>query len=167
MFFVILQDTGMRPDELFPMRIENVHWNENRIWIPEGKTRNSRRFVGMSDRVKQMLSVWCSGRTEGWVFPSPRSKTGHLTTISKGFAAARSRAGVDPRIVLYSARHTFGTHMLAATGNAFAVSKAMGHADIKSMEHYQHPDTSILNEAVNNRNRNNTHTDWHTDEVKQ
>jgi integrase len=35
---VILQDCGMRPDEVFPMRIENLHWDANRIWIPEGKT---------------------------------------------------------------------------------------------------------------------------------
>jgi len=109
----------------------------------------------MSDRMKKMLSVWCTGRTEGWVFPSIRSKSGHLESITKGFAAARARAGVDPRIVPYSARHTFGTQMLEATGNVFAVSKAMGHADIKSMEPYQHPDTAILNEAVNNRNKNN------------
>jgi integrase len=163
LFLVILQDTGMRPDEVFPMRIENIHWNEKRIWIPEGKTENARRFVGMSDRLAQMLSVWCAGRNSGWVFPSSRSKSGHLTTIAKGFQAARKRAGIDPRIVPYSARHTFGTNMLAATGNVFAVSKSMGHAGIKSMAPYQHPDTSILVNAVNQRNATNWHTNWHTE----
>jgi integrase len=152
LFVVILQDTGMRPNEVFSMRIENIHWNESTIWIPRGKTENARRTVGMSDRLKHMLEVWCSGRT-GWVFPSSRSKSGHLTTISKGFNAARARAGIDSRIVPYSARHTFGTNMLAATGNVFAVSKAMGHAGVKSMEPYQHHDTTILIKAVNDRNR--------------
>jgi integrase len=161
LFFVVLQDTGMRPDEVYPMRIENIHWNENRIWIPEGKTENARRFIGMSDRLKTTLQHWCSGR-EGWVFPSPRSKSGHLTTINKGFQAARKRAGLDPRIVPYSARHTFGTNMLAATGNVFAVSKSMGHADVKSMAPYQHPDTSVLVDAVNARNSANWHNNWHT-----
>lgn len=70
LIMVIYQDTGMRPDEVFPMRIEEIHWNENYIWIPEGKTENSRRRVGMSERVKQMLSAWCTGRNSGWVFPS-------------------------------------------------------------------------------------------------
>jgi integrase len=144
------------------MRIENIHWSEGRIWVPEGKTENAKRFVGMSDRVKQMLSVWCTGRDSGWVFPSPRSKTGHLTTIAKGFQAARARAAIDPRIVPYSARHTFGTNMLAATGNIFTVSKSMGHAGVKSMAPYQHPDTSILVEAINNRNQKSGHTIRHT-----
>lgn len=45
------------------------------------------------------------------------------------------------RLVLYSARHTFATDALAATGNMFAVSKAMGHAGVESMKPYQHPQT--------------------------
>jgi integrase len=166
LFMVILQDTGMRPNEVFPMRIENIHWGENRIWIPKGKTANAKRYVGMSDRVKQMLSVWCTGRDSGWVFPS-KSKCGHLTTIAKGFQAARARAAIDPRIVPYSARHTFGTAMLAATGNIFAVSKSMGHAGVKSMAPYQHPDTSILVDAINEHNRNNWHTKRHTEQLNR
>jgi hypothetical protein len=39
------------------------------------------------------------------------------------------------------------------SGNAFAVSKAMGHADLKSMEPYQHQELEPLREAINNRNR--------------
>jgi integrase len=150
--FVVMQDTGMRPDEVFPMRIENIYWHESRIWIPEGKTKNARRFVGMSDRLRQMLQVWCEGRS-GWVFPSKTSKSGHLTSISKGFSSRRKQAGLDPKVVLYSARHTFGTYAFAATGNVFAVSKSMGHAGIKSMVPYQHQDTSILNDVINERNR--------------
>jgi integrase len=152
MIMVILQDSGMRPDEVFPMRIEDIHWKQNRIWIPSGKTPNSTRFVGMSERMEKMLSVWCSGR-EGWVFPNPHSKSGHLQSIAKGFQQARKHAKLDPRIVPYSARHTYGTFTMAATGNAFAVSKSMGHADIKSMAPYQHQDINPLNEAINQRNR--------------
>jgi integrase len=150
--FVILQDTGIRPDEVFPMRIEHIRWSENRIWIPDGKTPNATRFVGLSHRMKEMLQVWCFGR-RGWVFPS-KSKSGHLQSIANSFRAAKERAGADPKIVPYSARHTFGTYTMAETGNTFAVSKAMGHKDIKSMEPYQHQDIKPLNEAINRRNIN-------------
>ena len=81
---------SMRPDEVFPMRIENIYWDQNRIWVPEGKTDNATRFVPMSDRMKTMLRAWCGSRTEGWVFPSSRSKSGHLTTIAKGLQHAPS-----------------------------------------------------------------------------
>ena len=62
---IILQDCGMRPDEVFPMRIENIRWKQNRIWIPEGKTDNARRYVAMSERMKGMLENWCGSRQPG------------------------------------------------------------------------------------------------------
>ena len=153
LFIVLLQDCGMRPDEVFPMRIENLHWNANRIWIPEGKTEKARRFVAMSERVKTMLRQWCGDRKEGWVFPSSRSKSGHLTTIAKGFQAARDRAGLDKKLVPYSARHTYGTYTMEKSRNAFAVAKSMGHVDLKSMEPYQHQELEPLREIINQRNQ--------------
>ena len=178
LFMVMLQDTGMRPDEVYPMRIDQIDWTGKRIWVPEGKTANSRRFVGMSDRMETMLKEWCKDR-DGWVFPSKRSRSGHLESIAKGFQEARRRAGVSEKIVPYSARHTYGTYQMEATGNVFAVSRAMGHADIKSMEPYQHPDTKTLNSAINRRNQEREqhrvateptqdwHTNWHTPEDMQ
>src|SRR5580698_9100369 len=150
---VILQDCGMRPDEVFPLQIENLHWDANRIWIPEGKTPKARRFVAMSERVKAMLRQWCGNRQEGWVFPSSRSKSGHLTTIAKGFQAARARAGLNKKLVLYSARHTYGTYTMEKSRNAFAVAKSMGHVDLKSMEPYQHHELEPLREIINQRNQ--------------
>jgi hypothetical protein len=41
---------------------------------------------------------------------------------------------------------------MEATGNMFAVSKSMGHADIKSMEPYQHQKIEPLVIAINQRN---------------
>jgi integrase len=114
---------------------------------------NATRFVLMSDRMKSMLRGRCGSRKEGWAFPSSRSKSGHLTTISKDFQAARGRAGLDKKLVPYSARHTYGTYTMEKSGNAFAVSKPMGHADLKSMEPYQHQELEPLRVAINQRNR--------------
>jgi site-specific recombinase XerC len=56
-------------------------------------------------------------------------------------------------LVPYSARHTYGTYTMEKSGNAFAVSKSMGHADLKSMEPYQHQELEPLRVAINQRNR--------------
>jgi integrase len=66
---VILQDCGMRPDEVFPMRIENLHWKSDRIWIPEGKTDKVRRFVAMSERKPCFGSGAESARKAGHFHP--------------------------------------------------------------------------------------------------
>ncbi|WP_260738217.1 tyrosine-type recombinase/integrase [Tunturiibacter lichenicola] len=149
---MIMQDTGMRPSEVFEIRLENLLWAERRIWIPSGKTAKSRRFVGMTERMHQLLSSWCHGSEgPGWLFPS-NSKTGHLMSIAGSFQAARDRAGLDGRLVPYSARHTYATYAVRATGNLFAVRDQMGHVDIKSMDPYQHQETEELVVALNKRN---------------
>ena len=150
---VIMQDSGMRPGEVFSMEIENIRWGEQRIWIPRGKTKKARRFVPMSDRMEAMLRKWCGSRTAGWTLPSSRSKSGHLTSIAKGFQAVRDRAGLNKRVVPYLARHTYGTYTMAKTKNTFAVANSMGHVDLKSMEPYQHQELEPLRAVINERNR--------------
>jgi len=150
---LIAQDTGMRPSEIYRMRIDNLDFENRQVWNPYGKTARSRRFVPMSERMAAKLIERCLGKKEGWVFPSPRSKSGHITTIAKGFQSLRERAGLSKKVVLYSARHTYGSYTLAATGNLFAVAGSMGHVDLKSMEPYQHHDLASLREAINLRNQ--------------
>ena len=38
-FMVIPQDAGMRPDEVFRMRFEQLDFARERIWVPRGKTK--------------------------------------------------------------------------------------------------------------------------------
>ncbi len=149
---VIAQDTGMRPSEIFRIRIENIDWNRMTIWNPYGKTDKARRFVPMSDRMAALLRTRCGSRKEGWLFPSEKSRTGHVNSIAVGFRALRERAGVSDQIVPYSARHTYGTYALEGTGNTFSVADSMGHADIQSMKPYQHARLDSVREAINQRN---------------
>jgi integrase len=137
------------------MRLENIHWADRRILIASGKTENSRRWVGMTERMHKHLSEWCHGSDEpGWLFPARtrNSKVGHLTTIAQSFKAACIRGGLDTSIVPYLSRHTFGTYMMAETGNTFAIMKSMGHASVLSMAPYQHQETSQLTAVMNKRN---------------
>jgi integrase len=52
---VIMQDTGMRPQDVFRLRWEHVNWQKRTLFIPHGKTKNSRRYVPMSERVSDTL----------------------------------------------------------------------------------------------------------------
>ena len=45
----------MRPDEVFRVRIENIDFVARQIFNPNGKTKASRRYVPMSQRMLDML----------------------------------------------------------------------------------------------------------------
>lgn len=149
---VIIQDTGMRPDEVFRIRIEHIDWSRQVIFNPQGKTRASRRNVPISKRMFEMLMIRCGEKREGWLFPSKRAAGGHLTTVAKQFREARREAGLPEDLVLYCARHTFGTAVYEATGNLAMVMKVMGHADARTAMHYQHPTLDPIRDAIDQRN---------------
>jgi hypothetical protein len=84
---ILMRETGMRNErELYRVRIENIDWMNKLIFVPDSKTSNGRRKVPLSDRAMAILISRCAGRSEGWVFPSKRSRGGHLTTLGKFFA---------------------------------------------------------------------------------
>lgn len=160
---MLIFDTGMRPEEVYRMRWENVDYSQKNILVPYGKTPNSRRLVPLSARCELALMVRKAEqdrakhkRVKGssWVFPSKRSVSGYLSPMpcSKKFTAVRTAMGLSDEYVLYTARHTFGTEVMDQTGNAKLVMKVMGHSDLKTTNRYVHPETDMLREMIDRRN---------------
>jgi integrase len=145
----LMRDTGMRNErELYRIRVENLDWNNRVIFVPDSKTEEGRRRVPMSNRTFAILKERCRTKREGWVFPSKRSASGHLTTMAMLFREARRRAGLPEHLVLYCGRHDYGTRVLKNTGNLAAVMKTMGHKDVKTAMQYQHPELEIVRAAL-------------------
>jgi len=137
----------MRTKENFRMRIENLDWNNQTIFV-DSKTPEGRRLVPMSRRVSEILKNRCGERTEGWVFPSKRSAPGHLRSICNLFRQARNAAALSKELVLYCAGHDYGTRILTRTGNLAAVMRTMGHRDVRTAMHHQHPELEIVRGAL-------------------
>jgi len=151
--FVIIQDTGMRPDELLQLRKKDILWDKSLIHIPKGKTKRSTRYVPLSDRVRGILTRRVHGTWNEYVFPA-RSKSGHKshTAIEKPFRNLRRKLGLDPELVLYCCRHTFATDMLDKTGNIKLVGDLLGHKSPVTTAKYLHPSLKGVAWLVNARN---------------
>jgi len=93
----------------------------------------------------------CGARRESWVFPSKRSSSGHPGSICNLFRKARNKAGLPKELVLYGARHDYGTRVLMRTGNLAAVMRTMGHRDVKTAMHYQQPELEIVRAGLDYR----------------
>jgi integrase len=150
---LIMLDTGMRPCEVYRMQREHIDWDRNRIFVPRSKSRKSRRFVGMTRRVRGALELRLAQHDSAFAFPSARSATGHIVTVQKQFDRARRLAGLTDSIVLYCARHRFGTDAMEGTGNVYAVADAMGHSRMDLARQYQHPVLQKVTEAIEKRNQ--------------
>jgi hypothetical protein len=71
--------------------------------------------------------------------------------VYRQWARARQAARLPTELVLYCARHDFGSFVLARTGSLKAVMNTMGHGDVRSAMIYQHPEGEIIRNALDAR----------------
>src|SRR6516165_12063328 len=70
----IMLDTGMRPEEVFRMRVENIDFKQKTIFNPFGKTKAARRIIPLTDDVLSLLQTRAAAaesRSTQFVFASP------------------------------------------------------------------------------------------------
>jgi integrase len=84
-FYSFVLDAGMRPEEVFRIRPENIDLKQKTIFNPFGKTKASRRSIPMTEDVLSIL----------------RARTKKAKAI-----------GTPNHFRLYDLRHTFATRAL-------------------------------------------------------
>jgi integrase len=150
----MLIDTGLRPEEAFRARWENLHLEPagnaryGYIFNPFGKTKYAKRNVPLTARVKALLEMRheSQGRPkEGWVFPAP-TKTGHVERLKSQHSRALADAKVRP-FVLYSLRHTMLTRLGESGAEAFTIQKVAGHSSALISQRYVHPTPALIENA--------------------
>lgn len=168
---IIMLDSFMRPDEACRIRWSDIFWADSQIFIPTGKTKRARRFVGLTERMNVMLKErqQKANRDVPWVFPSAKAKSGHLMpgSLVKMWGATKRQVGkrleekrlppIPDGLVLYSSRHTGLTNFNTAVGGDQAkVARIAGHSDIRVTQKYLHPSVTDAAEVMNRHNKAKT-----------
>ena len=106
----IILDTGLRPEEVFRMRSENLDFKVKAIFNPSGKTKAARRTIPMTGDAVSLLSSRVKEATKNgtpYVFPSPHDIQKPIGSVKKAHRSAIERAGIKHHFRLYDLRHTF------------------------------------------------------------
>ncbi len=151
----LIVETGMRPEEVFTIRKENVHLKLRYLFVPSGKTHFARRNVPLTEATIDILK-WRLIETEGpFVFPRKGDHDKPLTTVRKPHHKALRAAKIDPPFRLYDFRHTFGSRTAMAGVDLPTLRELMGHSDISTTMRYVHPTPEHKQEAVRKLERYN------------
>ena len=173
----ILLDCGLRPEECFRLRPENVA--EGNLEIHYGKTDNARRRIPMTQRVKATLDMRLSKAAGSeWVFPA-QTKSGHIEPSSlkkqhtKAVAEAtgilREEAGNPERsfatFELYTLRHTCLTRW-APHMDPWTLAYLAGHRNMNITKRYVHPQEQTIRTAMERvQVEKSGHTSGHTSQT--
>jgi integrase len=135
-------DTGMRPEEVFRMRAENIDFRQKSIFNPFGKTKPARRTMPMTDDVISLLRVRVkesSGKETPFEFPSPYDIQKPIGSVKNAHSAAVERAKIKQHLRLYDLRHTFASRAVASGADLSTLSALLGHTSILMTMRYVHP----------------------------
>ncbi len=151
---LLMLDAGMRNQEAVSLRWQHVNFENQHIYNPRVKAQDTDGWIPMSDRLKEVLLERSKTKEKSeWVFPSKTSKSGHLwPNVSRPFSKMREEKELPAELTPYAARHTFGTDMLAMSGDIVFVGKLMGHRNVNTTARYMHPSIGKAKDLLNKRN---------------
>jgi integrase len=106
-FIVIGLEAAMRRMEILSIRREHVDLAGRTIFIPKAKA--GARTQPIPQSLAQYLETYMAllPTNVQWLFPSPRSITGHTMDVRKAFRRVVIAAGLDPdKVLRHTLRHT-------------------------------------------------------------
>lgn len=139
---------GLRCREAAALRWSDIDFKAGSIAIELSKMGKG-RGVPLHPDLKYILLRWREVQQLVGDAPVFSLNYKHFKATRVGKIAAQWRAAADVRFTAHILRHTFATFALRGSKDVYAVSKALGHAQLKQTEIYISADVDQLRGAVN------------------
>jgi site-specific recombinase XerC len=138
---------GLRCREAAGLRWSDVDFKAGAIAIEISKG-NKGRAVPIHPELKYILAEWRQVQQLVGDAPVFSLDHKHFKPTRVGKIAAQWAAAAGVRFSAHILRHTFATFALRGSGDVYAVSKALGHAQLKQTEIYISADVDQLRGAI-------------------
>lgn len=154
--------SGIRLGEILNLRVEDMWWERNQIFIHKGKG-NKDRVVPFSGILKELLKLYFDTyKPIYWLFEGQDKKLPYSDrSIQKVVKNAVKKAAINKKATAHTMRHCFATHLLDGGTDVRYIQELLGHSDIKTTLIYTHVTNhqiskieSPLDKLMKNRNEN-------------
>ena len=149
LFIMVALETSMRRSEILSIRVENIATDRRIIFIPHAKA--GAREQPITKKLSKYLESHLQTMEKGqeWLFPSSRSKCGHIRWPEHAFREVVKNAGLDPKqIVMHTLRHTAITHLVQGGVDLPTVQRISGHKTLQMVARYSHQNGKHIQAAM-------------------
>jgi len=149
LFVVIALDTSMRRSEILSIRLENVDVERRLIFVPTAKAGAREQPITKNLALILRAHLDYTEPDQEWLFPSPRSASGHTVNIEKSWRRVVLAAGLDPNLIVrHTLRHTAITHLVQAGVDLPTVMRISGHKTLLMVQRYAHQNGKHIDSAM-------------------
>lgn len=147
LFFSILAYSGMRPNEVAQLTVEDLDFGRG-LFILE-RTKTTPRSVPIAPSLLSALRDYVSKLSGDYLFEGRFGKPLQRHAWQHSFKQRLSRLGIKrKKLTTYSLRHSFITRWAGEDINIFKIQRIVGHKRIQTTSNYMHLVTKDLTSAM-------------------
>lgn len=135
---ILILETGMRPEEVYTLRPENVDLLKSHLQVPQGKTVAARRMLRLTSAATDVLSRRMSELKGPYCFPCESDSSRPIPKVNNAHDRAVKASKVVP-FRLYDLRHTWATRAAMSGIDLVTLASMLGHSRIQMVLRYAHP----------------------------
>lgn len=138
-FLLLSLYTGARRSNLLGMRWRDVDLDQGLWVIPGDETKNEEaQAIPLLKNEISILERRKGKASSIFVFPSTKSKTGHLVEPKKAWKSFLQRAGLQGDYRLHDLRRTLGSWQAMTGSSTKLIGATLGHRSDQATAHYAH-----------------------------
>lgn len=143
LLFTLIITTGCRISEIISLKLEDINWEDNMIFLPKTK-HNQSRTIPLRPNLSDCIKVYCNHY--GLVQKNDTLFQLSRVEIRDIFYEFLAKANL-PKVNLHSLRHSFATFMSESGAEITVVQQLLGHSDLFTTKDYIHSNI-IKNKSV-------------------
>lgn len=136
LLFTLFITTGCRISEMVNLRVIDIYWDDNAIFISQTKHHKS-RIIPLREGLSKSIKIYCTKYNllnESNIFSL---KPKEIRTL---FHTYLERANL-PRVSVHSLRHSFATFLADSGADITVIQQLLGHSDLFTTQGYVHPNS--------------------------
>jgi site-specific recombinase XerD len=135
---MLIYSAGLRIGECIRMRVADLDFERNTVFIKAGKGKKDRISV-LSQKLKQQLQQYLQAYTpDYWLFEGQTGGRYSSRSIQQIFRRAVDKADVNPFSTVHTLRHSFATHLLERGMDLRSIQELLGHNSSETTQIYTH-----------------------------
>ena len=108
----LLYSSGLRVGELIGLRIQDVVWDKNYLFIRGGKGKKD-RITLLSEQMALLLKKYLQRyKPNYWMIENPERKQYSSSSVRAILKNSSKKAALNKRVIPHMLRHSFATHLL-------------------------------------------------------